>query len=248
VRRLVVSDIHANFEALDAVLWDASGLYDEIICAGDLVGYGASPAEVLDWARGADGPRAIVRGNHDRAAAVPSEAEDFNEYALEALLWTRAQLRRDDLDWLGSLPAGPLERECFTIAHGSPAGEDDYLVSGVDIESVRARLTRPMCVVGHSHIQGGWSLERGGVVRLARPTDSERERVIDLQAGFSYVINPGSVGQPRDRDPRAAYAIWDQDEALLRFRRARYNVRAAQERIRDAGLPAFLADRLAAGK
>jgi diadenosine tetraphosphatase ApaH/serine/threonine PP2A family protein phosphatase len=86
------------------------------------------------------------------------------------------------------------------------------------------------------------------VVRLARPTDSERERVIDLQAGFSYVINPGSVGQPRDRDPRAAYAIWDQDEALLRFRRARYNVRAAQERIRDAGLPAFLADRLAAGK
>ncbi len=248
MRRLIVSDIHANIDALEAVLADAAGSYDEIFCAGDLVGYSANPAEVIDWARAAGGPRLIVRGNHDRACCGVSATGDFNKCALEAILWTRAELDDDRRAWLARLTAGPLAGDGFSLAHGSPADEDDYLTHSCEVEAAEDQFIHPVSLIGHTHIQGGWSFERGGILPISRPGSSERERVIDLHPDYFYVINPGSVGQPRDRDPRAAYALWDSDEHLLRFRRVRYDIRSAQSRIYEAGLPPFLAERLAVGR
>jgi len=246
VRRLILSDIHSNLEALTAVLHDADGEYDEVICCGDVVGYNASPSEVIEWAR----TRAdyIVRGNHDRACSGNVEFEDLNEYARAASLWTQENLDPRDLIWLRHLPPGPVYGDWFELAHGSPSNEDDYLISSGDVEPLQHELTRPMCFVGHTHHQGGWSWQRGGLIPLSKPAPADAERVIDLDPDYLYLINPGSVGQPRDRDPRAAYAIWDSVERLLYFRRVKYDIRGAQSRIFEAGLPELLAERLALGR
>ncbi len=246
MRRLILSDIHANLEALEAVLRDAQGTYDEILCCGDFAGYCASPAEVIDWARG--NVRHAVRGNHDRGCAGTADISDFNLPARVATLWTRSQLPREDLDWLASLPAGPVFAEEFQLCHGSPADEDEYLLSSSLVEPLDEFMLRPVCFVGHTHIQGGWSWQRGGLLPLSRPALTESERIVDLDPDYLYLINPGSVGQPRDRDPRAAYAVWDSGERLLTFRRVRYDIRAAQSRILEAGLPELLAERLAFGR
>ncbi len=246
MRRLIVSDIHSNFEALTAVLEDASGEYKEVVCCGDVVGYNANPAEVIAWARNhAD---YIVRGNHDRACAGFVEDEDMNAYAIAANLWTQSVLPAADLAWLRDLPAGPVFGDGFQVAHGSPIDEDDYLLSSIDVEPLEYALMRPICFVGHTHHQGGWSWQRGGLVPVSRPVAAEKERVLDLDPDYLYIINPGSVGQPRDRDARAAYAIWDSEERLLYLRRVKYDVREAQSRILEAGLPELLAERLAFGR
>jgi len=246
VRRLIVSDIHSNLEALTAVLDEAAGEFDEVVCCGDIVGYNASPAEVIAWARShAD---YVVRGNHDRACAGVVDDEEMNAYALAASQWTQETLQPADLNWLRHLPVGPVFGETFEVAHGSPVDEDDYLLSSQDVEHLEYDLARPICFVGHTHHQGGWSWQRGGLVPLSRPVLSERERVIDLDPDYLYMINPGSVGQPRDRDPRAAYAIWDSRDRLLSFRRVKYDIRGAQSRILEAGLPTLLAERLAFGR
>lgn len=246
MRRLILSDIHANLEALEAVLNDAQGTYDEVLCCGDVVGYCASPVETIAWAR--ENVKHIVRGNHDRGCAGGTDLAGFNVPARVATLWTRSQLRQEDLDWLDTLPVGPVFAEDFQLSHGSPADEDEYLLSSSLVEPMDQFLLRPMCFVGHTHMQGGWSWQRGGLVPLSRPSLTESERIVDLDPDYLYLINPGSVGQPRDRDPRAAYAVWDSEEHLLTFRRVRYDVRAAQSRILEAGLPELLAERLAAGR
>lgn len=246
MRRLILSDIHSNLDALQAVLRHAEGGYDEVVCCGDVVGYNASPVEVVAWAR--ENCTAIVRGNHDRACCGLEDLEWFNPAARIAAVWTMNELGEADQHWLSTLPAGPLSFDGFQLCHGSPGGEDDYLVDGYEVEPLQDRLTRLVCFAGHTHIQTGWSWQRGGLQRLPRTELSQQERVIDLDPHYLYLVNPGSVGQPRDGDPRAAYAIWDDAEHLLYFRRARYNVRAAQMRIMDAGLPPSLADRLALGR
>jgi diadenosine tetraphosphatase ApaH/serine/threonine PP2A family protein phosphatase len=246
VRRLILSDIHANLEALEAVLDDAQGNYDEVVCCGDLVGYNASPREAVEWARASGA--VLVRGNHDRACAGLTDTADFNKPARHAALWTRAELSEEDLDWLRNLPAGPALRDEYEVSHGSPADEDEYLVTGAEVEPLERWIARPVCFAGHTHVQGGWSWQRGGLVPLSRPGPQETERVLDLDPHYLYLINPGSVGQPRDRDPRAAYAVWDSEERLLRFRRVKYDVRSAQSRILEAGLPELLAERLALGR
>jgi len=245
MRRLIVSDIHANLEALMAVLDDARGLYDEIVCCGDLVGYCASPAEVVDWAR--QNVALIVRGNHDRVCAGIDDHGWFNTKAQAAVAWTANQLDSSQMDWIAALPAGPLLNETFLLAHGSPTDEDAYLLDYDEVYPLSDVLLRPVCFIGHSHFQGAWTWYKGDLYSLPGPQANRSEMIHELLPGNHYLINPGSVGQPRDRDPRAAWAIWDSEKRELQFRRTVYDIATAQKRIRDAGLPPFLADRLAIG-
>ena len=246
MRRLIVSDLPGNLDALEAGLEDARGAYDEPVCGGDIPGYGPSPAATAAWAR--QHAAAFVRGNHDRVCAGLEEDDWFNEAARAAARWTRAALGAEELEWLRGLPAGPLLFEDYELAHGAPFDEDEYLVEDADVEGLDQILERPLCFAGHTHIQGGWQWTRGGVLRLPVPRADERERVIGLEPGTLYLINPGSAGQPRDRDPRAAYVLWDVPRRLLAFRRVPYDIAGAQRRILEAGLPAWLATRLALGR
>lgn len=246
MRRLIVSDIHGNYEALEAVLQHAGGLYDEALCCGDLVGYGASPTEVIDWAR--NSCSAIVRGNHDRACANLDGVEDFNPVASYAAHWTHDKLSPRDIAWLNNLPRGPLNLDGFLLAHGSPGDEDEYLFHGDQVAASMEFMSEPLCFIGHTHLQGGWSWERGGIMPILKPSHAEQERILSLSPEGLYLVNPGSVGQPRDGDARAAYALWDSDQRLLWLRRVRYNVRLAQERMLTEGLPEYLATRLSLGR
>lgn len=245
MRRLIVSDIHANLEALEAVLADAKGLYDEIVCCGDIVGYGASPSETVEWVRA--NVSLIVRGNHDRVCAGLDDHDWFNSKAQAAVRWTVDQLTEDQLDWLAALPAGPLFVDGFMLAHGSPADEDAYLMDYEEVYSLVEMLVRPICFIGHTHFQGAWTWYRDELYALQGPPHGRPEMVHLLSPQNHYLINPGSVGQPRDRDPRAAYAIWDSKSRELLLRRTPYDVAAAQQKILNAGLPPFLAERLSTG-
>ena len=246
MRHLILTDIHGNIDALEAVLRDASNHYDEVVCCGDLVGYGASPAEVIEWVR--QEASFIVRGNHDRAVWEEGLKETFNDAAKKAIEWCLVTLSPTDIEWLRQLPAGPIWPYDFGLAHGSPADEDEYLAFTADVTGLDRHFQSKLLFFGHTHIQGGWSWQRGGVLPLPVPTPRETQRVLDIDPDNLYLVNPGSVGQPRDRDPRAAYAIWDSGERLLTLRRVVYDIEAAQSRIVNAGLPESLAVRLAAGR
>jgi diadenosine tetraphosphatase ApaH/serine/threonine PP2A family protein phosphatase len=245
VRYLILSDIHSNWEALEAVLRDAEGDYDEVLCCGDLVGYGADPNRVVDWTR--ERAKLVVRGNHDKGCAGLDDLEWFNPVARAAATWTGRSLTLDNLNYLRNLPKGPAAMDSFQILHGSPLDEDDYLVSSFAIAQVAPYLERQVSFFGHTHLQGGFLCHRNGVKRLARPEGEESRMMVELEHDALYLINPGSVGQPRDGDPRAGYAIYDPDTRLVEFRRVPYDVRAAQAKIREAGLPELLADRLEFG-
>jgi diadenosine tetraphosphatase ApaH/serine/threonine PP2A family protein phosphatase len=246
MRRLILSDIHGNLEALEAVISDAQGRYDEVVCCGDIVDYGANPREAIAWVR-ASAAR-VVRGNHDRAAWEPAVRESFTPSAQIAAEWCARILSAQDLEWLRGLPAGPLWGDEFGLVHGSPADEDAYLESTTDVRDIDQFLERRLCFLGHTHVQGGWQWQPGGIRRMRGPLAGEPARVLDLDPDAFYLINPGSVGQPRDHDPRAAYAIWDAAERLLTYRRVAYDIESAQRRIVAAGLPPSLAARLAVGR
>lgn len=245
MRRLIVSDIHSNLEALEAVLAQAEGSYDEVVCCGDVVGYCACPAEVINWAR--KSVAALVRGNHDIACCGRAGLTDFNLPARAAAMWTYERLTEQDREWLRQMPAGPLLFDDYEVAHGSPEDENEYLISTADVEWLDRAAMRRLCFVGHTHRQGGWSWKGGAIQRMPVPNGEEHERVLDLNPTYQYLINPGSVGQPRDGDPRAGYAVWDSEANVLALRRVTYNVKAAQMRIAEAGLPRNLAERLTSG-
>jgi diadenosine tetraphosphatase ApaH/serine/threonine PP2A family protein phosphatase len=240
VRYAVLSDIHGNLEALRAVLTDASGRADGVLCLGDVVGYGADPIACVDiiGARA----RAVVAGNHEYAVTGRMDLAWFNHYARAAAEWTRERL---DVDCAGYLSALPLiaELDEATLVHASPRypEEWDYLVTADDgLDAFEAFATR-LCFVGHSHLPAVWSLGSSG-------PDYERGEVdVRLDVGRRYIVNVGSVGQPRDRDPRAAYALWDVDARQVTIRRVPYDIAGARAKIHAAGLPRFLADRLATG-
>ena len=236
---LILSDIHANLEALNAVLDDARGRYDRIFCLGDLVGYGADPNAVVEWAE--VNCEALVRGNHDKACTGLDSADDFHPAAQASTTWTAQALKPDNANYLRGLPRGPLPVEGFDLAHGSPMDEDEYLIAPADVEALRGYLHSRLTFIGHTHVQGGFLVARGGVKRIAP------HETLDLEADHSYLINPGSVGQPRDRDPRAAYAIYSAAERTVEYRRAAYDIEAAARKILEAGLPPALAARLFEG-
>jgi predicted phosphodiesterase len=246
VRDLIVSDIHANWEALEAALDAAAGRYDRIVCCGDLIGYGPDPNRVVDWARAS--VQLIIRGNHDKVALAPETLEWFNPVARDAALWTIDQLTPENLDYIRGLPRGPLAVDAYQIAHGSPLDEDEYLTGLVEAGQAFEYAERDVTFFGHTHLQGGFVMSRRRVAQLTGPPRRHRELTMDLDPDTSYLINPGAVGQPRDGDPRAAYALYDPESHAVSYCREKYDVETVQEKMRRAGLADMLADRLAVGR
>jgi predicted phosphodiesterase len=251
LRILVLSDIHANLEAFDACLASAPS-FDIVVNLGDIVGYGASPNEVTERSR--ELGKTFVRGNHDKAATGVMELNDFNPMAAAAALWTREELTHDNLEWLRALPHGPVLVPDFPqvqLVHGSPHDEDEYVVSLGDALAPLIALNIPLTFFGHTHLQGGF-FANGSSADGFRPeyrTVGQPETVaLQLKPSTRYLINPGSVGQPRDGDWRAAFALFDTDAQVVHFHRTPYNLKSAQDRIFAANLPARLATRLAAGR
>jgi predicted phosphodiesterase len=251
VRILLLSDIHANLEALEATL-AAAPSFDMIVNLGDIVGYGASPNEVASRSRKLG--KVFVRGNHDKAATGLLNLDDFNPMAAAAAIWTRNELTPENLDWLRGLPHGPVALPDFPdvqIVHGSPNDEDMYVVSLGDALAPLITLTIPLTFFGHTHLQGGFFANDSSAdgFRPEYRTVGQAESVsLQLKADTRYLINPGSVGQPRDGDWRAAFALFDTEAQVVHYHRTPYNLKAAQDRIFAANLPPRLATRLAAGR
>ena len=259
MRALVVSDIHGNLHALEAVLQAARSRigrgFDELWNLGDAVGYGASPNEVIDLLRSTQVKRILhVRGNHDRVCCGLSSSQGFNPVAALAAGWTRKHLRPENREWLRSLPMGPIHASNRALCvHGSPLHEDQYIASMRDAWIPLQRMPVELAFFGHTHLQGAFSC-RGELWSEDHPNYpvESREQVqqftLPVQSGARYLINPGGVGQPRDGDWRAAFAIYDQSNEQVTFFRTPYDVAAAQAAIREAGLPERLASRLSTGK
>lgn len=253
MRILLLSDIHANLEALQAVL-AAAPSHDAVWNLGDVAGYGASPNEGIELARGAGS--VFVRGNHDRICGGDGDIEDFSPMAARAALWTRDALTAENADWLRQLPAGPVTPEGTDAGcvHGSPLDEDEYLVTLRDAWLPLAGAATRITFFGHTHVQGGFATNEEESFRLtpefnARGAD---EYELPLRNNARYLINPGSVGQPRDGDWRAAFALYETEEDGERqrvlFYRVPYDVKQAQAKILAAGLPDRLASRLREGR
>ena len=246
MRLLVLSDIHSNGTALAAVLRAAEGRYERVVCLGDLVGYGPDPNEVIDQIRNLNAP--VIRGNHDKAAAGLTDLEDFNELASVALDWTRSQLSPRNMAYLQNLPAGPVETDGIVFVHGSPRDEDEYIFSPSQALEILLSASAPLTFYGHTHIQGGFALDGDflEVILLRAHRDSDFAP-LRLHRETRYLLNPGSIGQPRDGDPRAAFAIADLDHAVVEFWRVPYDIAAVQERMTEAGAPEALVARLGYG-
>ena len=245
MRYLVLADIHANLHALDAVLADARRRgFDQILLLGDVVGYGAQPNEVID--RLAEVPvAAAVRGNHDKVAAGLDGADAFNPVAKQVAEWTRHALTPAHAAVVRALPQGPVSAtDWIEICHGSPYDEDAYVLDALDALNALHAAHRPLCLFGHTHAPMAFVVD-GGQLHGHETTDGS---VLAVPPESTYLVNVGSVGQPRDADPRAAYGIADDDRKDVSFFRVPYDVEAAQKAIRDAGLPEALAKRLALGR
>src|SRR5579864_2515679 len=247
MRYLVLTDIHANLEALDACLADArSRRYDRTLVLGDLVGYGADPNAVVERIRSLK-PAAIVRGNHDKVACGLEEAEGFNAVAKSAAKWTLDVLLPEYRRWLAALPEGPIEiDDLVEICHGSPFDEDAYIFDELDAVRALKTSTRPLCLFGHTHYPVTFELSAETFDSVGPATAGAAE--LPLRVGSKYLVNPGSVGQPRDGDPRAAYAIVDTERRCVELLRLPYPVEEAQSKVISAGLPEVLAQRLAVGR
>jgi predicted phosphodiesterase len=245
MRYLVLSDIHANIDALESVLADAARHQaDHLILLGDLVGYGAAPNEVI--ARLATlAPLASVRGNHDKVASNLDDADGFNAAAKHSAHWTHATLTEESRAYLAALPQGPVlvgdEIEC---CHGTPFDEDAYVFDEMDALYALQASRRPLCLYGHTHNPASLAFD-GDVVDYG---PLRGDQTVRLRDGTRYLINVGSVGQPRDGDPRAAYGLVDLDRHDVSVFRVTYPVELAQARIVDAGLPDVLAQRLRLGR
>ncbi len=247
MRIAILSDIHANIEAFEAVLRDLEHRADKILNLGDLVGYNASPNECVELARKA-GIRSI-QGNHDQAACDLSLAERFNIYAFNALLWTQKTLTIDNRKFLNDLSDKrvlPFGMAC----HGSPESTFSYIDLPFQARATLKKMKKGVwgkgniCLFGHTHKQKVWRMDiRGKVAPVEIPTDG----VLDLKQEEFYLLNPGSVGQPRNGDPRSSYLIFDTHEHKVTFRLVGYNQTETIKKIRNAKLPEFFATRLLYG-
>ena len=244
-RYLILSDIHSNQEALEAVLRAVHRRhYDGVICMGDLVGYGASPNPVVTRVRKFKG-LAAVRGNHDKVCSGLEDGRNFNAAARQAALWTLSKLRPENKEFLKSLPRGPREAAPgIWLAHGSIPEEDAYLFSDFDAYQVFQSSPFRVCFFGHTHFPMAFQ-QRDGNVELIPLKEDVVE--LSLLPNARYLINPGSVGQPRDRNPKAAFAEFSPESGRLMVRRVPYDIASAAQRIRRAGLPESLASRLSLG-
>ena len=242
MRILVISDIHANCTALEAVLNDA-GTVDETWCLGDMVGYGPDPNAVVDQVREIPNLTCIL-GNHDMAVIGKIPFEAFNGDARRTLEQHERVLTATNMDYLRALPHNLKVRGQVSIVHGSPRDSVwEYILNTLSARLNFDHFTTPWCFVGHSHLQCMFQLDRG----------TDRVNLFPIRSGDHVtmlpraILNPGSVGQPRDRDPRAAYAIYDSEKNIWEPRRVMYNIPEVQKRIREANLPEKHAIRIAEG-
>jgi diadenosine tetraphosphatase ApaH/serine/threonine PP2A family protein phosphatase len=247
VRYLIISDIHANIDALEAVMAAAPvETWDRVLVLGDLVGYGAEPNAVIERVRALD-PLVVIRGNHDKAASGIDDGSSFNYVAKLSAQWTSEALSPEHREYLRALPQGPVTiDETVEICHGAPFDEDHYIFDSDDAARALDAASRPLCLFGHTHLP---------VVFRRHPAlfdgfmpEGPDDATLEVVAGINYLVNVGSVGQPRDGDPRAAFGIYNSEEPRVVLRRVSYPVEIAQRRILSAGLPSSLANRLAIGR
>ncbi len=240
MRFAVLSDIHGNLEALEAVLADARAQdCTHFVCLGDIVGYNANPSECVQIIRELECP--VVKGNHDEQASIVASTEGFNELAEEAIGWTREHLSDADKAWLADLRLTRQVRD-FTIVHATldTPQQWGYVFNDLDAIASFTYQHTSLCFFGHTH----WPTAFVRDDNVRRITTGQ----IVLAAGKKYFINAGSVGQPRDRDWRAAYCIFHCERHVVEQRRVEYDLDTTQRKIREAGLPERLADRLAQGR
>ena len=232
MKYLVVSDIHANLEALDATL-AAAGSYDRALVLGDLVGYGADPNAVIDRVR-AMPDAVVIRGNHDKVGAGLEDVEGFNHLAKFAIAWTAATLTRDNREWLAKLPQGPtMVDEAVEICHGTPFDEDVYVFDDLDaLRAIRA-ARRPLCFFGHTHVPAIYRLSSNAELSMT-PTTRISPFTLPLDDG-RHLVNVGAVGQPRDKNPAACYALLDTTSNRLTYQRVDYDVDVTARKIMAAG-------------
>ena len=240
----ILGDIHANLDALEVVLADCreQGVTD-YMCTGDVVGYNARPQECLELVRSLDCP--VVMGNHDFYVSSRQNLEDFNPNAAAVIEWTRKQLSVEEVYYLRSLPF-VITKMGITLVHSTMDNPEGfgYVFDHLQAEANFSRQVTPLCFHGHTHCPVVYEKQIGAVYRLDVQDDAEPYK---LTLGRKYFINVGSVGQPRDGDPRAAYVLYDPMARTVRFRRLEYDIAAAQAKIREAGLPERLAERLEVG-
>ncbi len=246
MRYLVFSDIHSNLEAFQALLEYAARLkIDGYLFLGDLVGYNVSPDASIELIQTLK-PLRLIRGNHDKAVCGLDELSSFNPIAASAITWTRQNIKEDNLKYLQSLEQGPreIEGEDITICHGAPFDEDYYLFGEFDAAEAFLHYNTSICFFGHTHFpclyaRKNWNVEG------TFPGGGKKE--IRLKENTSYLINPGSVGQPRDRNPKASCAVYDSEVRSITFHRFKYDIKKTQEKILKANLPIPLAERLKLG-
>ena len=237
----VLGDIHANLDALETVLADCreQGV-TEYLCTGDIVGYNARPHECLEIVRGLGCP--IVMGNHDHYVSSNQNLDDFNPHAAAVIQWTRGQLSDEEMEFLRGLPFVATKMG-VTLVHATMDSPEafGYVFDHLQAEAHFIHQKTPLCFHGHTHCPMIYEKQIGAVYRIDAQDFS-------LPIGRKYFINVGSVGQPRDGDPRASYALYDPQARKVSFRRIEYDIEAAQAKIREAGLPERLAERLAVGQ
>lgn len=242
MRLAIISDIHANLEALTAVLEDIDAIQaDAVVCLGDVVGYGADPSACLEVTRAVS--LFVLAGNHDFAAVGKVDLSEFNPYARAAALWTRDQLNNREQGYLSNLPLTREELGAFFV-HGSPYRPErwNYILSIYEARRAFENFDEQVCFVGHSHAPIVLALNAKDQISVVDGA------VVVFEQGNRYIVNVGSVGQPRDGDPRASYGVWDTGENRFELRRVAYDVQLAQKKILEAGLPEFLAYRLGVGQ
>lgn len=250
-RTAVISDIHANLHALYAVMADyLNEQCTDVVCLGDVVGYNAYPQECVNEIRAIGCP--VVKGNHDEEVCREEQTR-MNPIARQAMDWTRSRLDADSLTWLRRLPLQRIERSKFALVHSSldqPMAWN-YILNANDAVSNFNRQFLPVCFHGHTHQPRVFAWDGRHSIEMAEYWQHllhDGEVVVPLQPGLKYFINVGSVGQPRDGDPRACYGIYDSDSATVTLRRVEYDVAAAQQAVLAVGLPEYLAERLGNGQ
>ena len=236
----VISDIHGNLEALEAVLNDVPEEVETIFCLGDVIGYGANPDECCDIVRESEMP--VISGNHDLAVTdLETDLNWFNPIAAAAVVWTREHLSEENAEFLRTRPR-TIQTEGALFVHGSVRDPDEYIINAVSAQE-NLRLLKseypgvPICFFGHTHVKTVAPSPNGSVIEA---------HTLDLSANGPYLVNPGSVGQPRDGDTFASYVLAEDRHVTYRF--VEYDIEKAQAKIRSAGLPGMLADRLAVGR
>ena len=249
MRFLILSDIHSNIDALDAVLARTPPeSYDKLLVLGDLVGYCGTPNEVVDKVFELK-PDVLIRGNHDKVASGVESSEKFNRIAGEAARWTQEELTPANRERLAALPAGPVsvDRE-VEVCHGTPFDEDTYVFDGDDATKALEAAHRPICFFGHTHVPVAYALQGNDLTVTHLTPGGDDTKIVNILKKERYLINPGSVGQPRDTDARASYATYDSKKQQVQIKRVPYRIDLAQQRITEAGLPDSLAFRLGLGR